>query len=110
MQTHNPTVLERATRGLPGMVTKAGRWVEEMREIGKTFSEEAGWAGVAGLEAVPGIFDGVAGVYAAVAGDPVLSKETLENRKRGRTAEDVVDILLEGPMAKRMNKKQRRED
>jgi Domain of unknown function (DUF1932) len=101
MRIHNPAGLERANKGLPGMVTKAGRWIEEMKEIGKTFSEEAGWEGASGFAGEPGIFDNVAKVYTAVAEDPVLSKETWENRKRGKTAEDVVECLLEGPLAKR---------
>lgn len=43
MREHNPRTLEFASRTLPNVPGKAGRWVEEMREIGRCFADEGGW-------------------------------------------------------------------
>lgn len=86
-----PRNKEGAERGLVGMLPKAYRWVDEMREIGKTFREDGGWDEGWG----DGIYDSVAGVYRFVADGTVLGEEKVENRKRKTTA-DVVEGLREG--------------
>lgn len=86
---HAPSRLAATQRGLTGMPPKAGRWVDEMREIGKTFSEDGGWGGA-------NIFGQVAEVYEFVAGGTELGKEHVDSRKRGRTVEDVVAAIGEG--------------
>jgi len=86
---HNAKNNEAAKRGLTSMPPKAGRWVEEMREIGKTFSEEGGWS-----EA--NIFSQVAEVYEFVSQGTELGQEQTEKRVRGRTVEDVVKAIGEG--------------
>lgn len=75
------------------MPPKAGRWVEEMREIGKTFGEDGGWS-----EA--NVFSQVAGVYEFIAKETELGKEHSLSRKRGKDVDDVVAAIGEG-MAKK---------
>lgn len=81
--------LEMAKRGIVNMAPKAGRWVEEMREIGKTFGEDGGWE-------EENIFEKVAGVYGVVSDDTVLGKEKTEERSRGKSMEDAVEAIIEG--------------
>jgi hypothetical protein len=88
-----PATLKSAEGGVPGMPPKAYRWVREMEEIAATHSEEGGFERA--------LFDGVAGVYRAVAEDPVLGAEKTGDRKRGRTLEDVAAAIGEGLEAKR---------
>ncbi|KAL6868410.1 6-phosphogluconate dehydrogenase [Trichoderma novae-zelandiae] len=88
-----PAMLTRAERGVPGMPPKAYRWVREMEEIAKTFSEEGGWEGT--------VFEGIAGVYRAVAEDGVLGREKIGKRKRGTSLDDVAAVLAEGLEVKR---------
>lgn len=95
LSKHNPSGLEKAKRGIPGCVTKSGRWVEEMREIGKTFREDGGWNVADGEGGNRGVFDGIAEVFRVMAEDKVLGQETIEKRSRGRSMEDVVEVLLE---------------
>jgi len=71
------------------MPPKSGRWVEEMREIGKTFKEDGGWS-----EA--GIFGQVAEVYEFIAKETVLGKEESGKRVRGKDVGDVVKAIGEG--------------
>ncbi|KAK3079160.1 hypothetical protein LTS18_005585 [Coniosporium uncinatum] len=73
------------------MSPKAYRWVDEMREIGRTFEGEGGWHG--GEE---GVFGRVAEVYRFVAEGTVLGEERTEERVRGKTAEDVAEAVVEG--------------
>ncbi|KAH0499443.1 hypothetical protein TgHK011_006640 [Trichoderma gracile] len=88
-----PAMLARAEKGVPGMPPKAYRWVREMEEIAKTFSEEGGWEGT--------VFEGIAGVYRAVAEDGVLGREKIGKRKRGTSLDDVAAVMAEGLEAKR---------
>lgn len=81
--------LERTKMGIVSMVPKAGRWVEEMREIGKTFAEEGGWE-------EENILDMVAGVYGVVSGNTLLGNEKMEERSRGKTMEDAVEAIRDG--------------
>jgi 3-hydroxyisobutyrate dehydrogenase-like beta-hydroxyacid dehydrogenase len=103
LKEFNPAGETRAIRGLTSMPHKAGRWVKEMEEIGKTFKEEGGWSGAG--ENIDGgtVFGEIAEVYRYIAEDTVLGSEKSESRVRGKTAEDVVDAVLEsrGPKTKK---------
>lgn len=90
-----PANLTAAERRVPGMPPKAYRWVREMEEIAKTMSEDGGWD--------PNLFMGVAGVYQAVADDPVLGKEKIGKRSRGTNLDDVAELLADG-LAKKKKK------
>lgn len=83
-----PQQVQRCRKSIVGMAPKAGRWVEEMREIGKTFEEDGGWQA--------NIFAQVAGVYDFVAEGTVLGKEKTEERVRGATYGDAVEAIREG--------------
>lgn len=69
-----------------------------MEEIGVTHAEEGGFVGGQDGE---GIFGQVAEVYRAVANDTILGEEKTERRKRGRTLEDVAEVMGEGLEAKK---------
>ena len=71
--------------GLPGMPTKAGRWIGEMEEIAKTFGD---------LGLTPKIYQGAADIYRMVCGTP-LAEETPETRDKSRTLAQTVEILAE---------------
>lgn len=71
------------------MAPKAGRWVEEMREIGGAFGEEGGWQ-------EENIFSKVAGVYDFVAEGTVLGGERTGERNRGQSYGDAVGAIREG--------------
>ena len=79
-QLHPYTALE---RGLPGMPTKARRWIGEMEEIAKTFED-------VGL--TPKIYQGAAELYQFV-GKSSLADETFESRDKDRTLIEMIDIL-----------------
>ncbi|KAK4079578.1 hypothetical protein Trihar35433_683 [Trichoderma harzianum] len=83
-----PAMLTRAEKGVPGMPPKAYRWVREMEEISKTFLEEGGWDRT--------VFEGIAGVYKAVAEDGILGQEKIGKRKRGTSLDDVATVMAEG--------------
>lgn len=55
------------------------------------------WAELTGR----GRFYGVADVYSAVADDSLLGEEKPGKRVRGKTVEDVVDVLAEGLRSKK---------
>jgi 3-hydroxyisobutyrate dehydrogenase-like beta-hydroxyacid dehydrogenase len=96
IKNSNPASETRAIRGLTGMPPKAGRWVREMQEIGKTFREAGGWQSAPRDDNGEGsIFEEVAEVYRYISEDTVLGKEHTDNRVRGKTAEDVVDAIIE---------------
>lgn len=88
-----PANLVAAERRVPGMPPKAYRWVREMEEIAKTMSEDGGWDDT--------LFKGVAGVYKAVADDPVLGKEKTGKRVRGTSLDDVAELLADGLQKKK---------
>jgi hypothetical protein len=77
-----------ATRGITNMPPKAYRWVEEMRGIGEAFDTEGDWNGLG-----EGVFGAFAEVYRTVAEDTILGEEKIGKRNRGKTAEDVAEIL-----------------
>lgn len=93
LATQAPTRGKQAEAALVGMPPKAYRWVREMEEIARTHAEEGGFA--------EDLFRGAAGVYRAVAEDPVLGAEKVGQRKRGTTADDVAAAMAEGLARKR---------
>ena len=72
-------------RHIPGMTTRAHRWVGEMEEIAQTFAD-------AGL--TPKFHQAAADMYRLVA-STALADETPENRDRDRTLAQVIDILAQ---------------
>lgn len=80
------------------MPPKAYRWVDEMKEIGDTFSKSGG------LNVGRDVFGGVAEVYRLVSEDTVLGAERVGKRKRGTTVEDLVGAVEEGVQRKRGTK------
>lgn len=52
-------------------------------------------------------FQGVSDVYKTVAENPILGMEQPGNRKRGKTVEDVVELLSEGMDDAKRGKKQK---
>jgi L-threonate 2-dehydrogenase len=83
LESSQSGVLRQLERGVPGMPPKAYRWVGEMEEIAATF-------GALGL--TPRMLLGAADLYRFVAQTP-LGRETPEERTRGTTLDEVVDIL-----------------
>lgn len=73
-------------RGIPGMPTKARRWVGEMEEIAKTFED---------LGLTPKIYQGAADMFRLV-GDTPLADESPENRDHTRTLAQVIKLLADG--------------
>ncbi|OAA43195.1 6-phosphogluconate dehydrogenase, NAD-binding protein [Metarhizium rileyi] len=88
-----PNYLATAEKSVPNMLPKAYRWVKEMEEISDTMHDEGGWA--------KELFQGIAGVYKAVAGDPVLGKEKIGKRVRGTSLEEVSAMMGESLEKKR---------
>ncbi|MDP6040136.1 MAG: DUF1932 domain-containing protein [Candidatus Latescibacteria bacterium] len=70
-------------RGLPGMPTKAKRWVGEMEEIAKTFGD---------LGLTSKMYEGAADMYRLVSSTP-LADETPESRDTSRTLAQVVEVF-----------------
>lgn len=71
--------------GLPGMPTKARRWIGEMEEIAKTFED---------LGLTPKIYQGAADVFRMV-GETSLAEETPETQDKSRTLAQMVKLLTE---------------
>ena len=70
-------------RSIPGMPPKAYRWVGEMQEIARTFSD---------LALPPQMPEGAASLYRFIEGT-VLGAEISGQRRHGQTLEDVASIL-----------------
>ena len=70
------------------MPPKAYRWVDEMKEIAETFHTEAGFD--------RDTFEGVSEVFRFVAQETELGNEKTENRRLGKTAEDVAKLIRQG--------------
>ena len=98
MAQYNPAGLHNAERSLPAMCPKAYRWVHEMREIAETFEADGGF------EKGESIFEAVAEIYDLVANGTVLGEEVTEERKRGKTAEDVAALVSEGTERRKVKK------
>ncbi|VBB72510.1 Putative protein of unknown function [Podospora comata] len=77
-------------QAVTGLAPKAGRWVREMEEIGKTHRENGNW------EEWEGIFEAAAKVYELVAKGTVLGGERIGKRERGTTVEGVAEAVGEG--------------
>lgn len=93
LKEYSPNTLALATNGLTAMPPKAYRWVDEMRQIGETFTEDGGFGhGIGGGQ----IYEGIAEIYKLVTEDTVLGEERVEKRKRGTTAEDVAECVRDG--------------
>ena len=90
MEEYNPSGLKTAEKSLPAMCPKAYRWVHEMREIAETFEADGGF------EKDESSFRSIAEVFELVADGTELGMETTEDRKRGKTAEDVAALMSEG--------------
>jgi hypothetical protein len=86
MKKHNPGGLQRLN-SLTGMPPKAYRWVAEMEEISKTFSDQ-------GFD--PRIFLGAAETYRWISEDTELGKEIVEHRDKGQDIEDVCHWIVQG--------------
>ncbi len=80
-----PAVVQRMEGWLPGMPAKSRRWVSEMQEIKKTFSD---------LGLTPDIFKGVAEMYRMIGATP-LGDENPESRDKDRTLQETVRIIAE---------------
>ncbi|KKA23553.1 hypothetical protein T310_2392 [Rasamsonia emersonii CBS 393.64] len=89
LEQYNPSTLRLAEKGLVTMPPKAYRWVREMEEIGETMAGS-------GFER-----DLVSQVYRTVAEDTELGKEKPDQRVRGQTVEDVVELISRGLQAKK---------
>ncbi|KIW99191.1 uncharacterized protein Z519_00854 [Cladophialophora bantiana CBS 173.52] len=116
LQEFSPQLLAIAQGGLVSMPPKAYRWVEEMRQINETFSEEGGFTNAVLCSSggshdhqtpnntiVPsngkhlsGVFEGIAEIYNLVANETVLGEERVERRKRGANPEDVAECVRDG--------------
>lgn len=77
-------------RLVPGMPPKAYRWVGEMEEIARTFSD---------LDLPPQMPEGAASLYRFIEGT-VLGSELPEQRRHGQTLEEVVALLAAALMEK----------
>jgi Domain of unknown function (DUF1932) len=88
LEEYSPKTAALTTRGAAGMAPKAYRWVEEMRAIGEAFDTEGHWDGLGSS-----VYGAFAEVYRKVAEETVLGDEKTGRRQRGRTAEDVAEIL-----------------
>lgn len=87
---YSPYTRALTTHGIVAMAPKAYRWVDEMRYIGETLDTAGHWGG-----AGASVYDTFAEVYRKIAEDTVLGEENVGNRIRGKTAEDVAEILAQ---------------
>ena len=78
-----PAVVERMEGWMPGMPAKSRRWVSEMEEIEKTFSD---------LGLTPNIFKGVADVYRMI-GETALGDENPESRDKVRNLAETIRAI-----------------
>lgn len=96
LQAFNPGAAK-SVESVTRMPPKAYRWVKEMEEIAETFEADGGF------ESGESIFRPIAQVYDLVAYGTDLGAEITEDRKRGKTVEDVAVLMSEGT-AKRKEK------
>ena len=80
-----PAVVERMEGWMPGMPAKSRRWVSEMEEIERTFSD---------LGLTPNIFKGVADVYRMI-GETALGDENPESRDKVRNLAETIRAITE---------------
>jgi 3-hydroxyisobutyrate dehydrogenase-like beta-hydroxyacid dehydrogenase len=86
-------LFEMLKRFIPSMPPKAGRWVGEMEEIAATY---------AAVGLTPKILEGAADMYRLVSATE-LGAEIPERRARGKTVEDLAEILVEALIARAPN-------
>ena len=94
LREYSPKTGELAAKSLVGMPPKAYRWVDEMKEIAATFRDEGGFEA--------DMFDAVSEIYRFVADETELGKEKTEERRVGKTPEDVARLVAEGLERKKM--------
>ena len=80
-----PAVVERMEGWMPGMPAKSRRWVSEMEEIEKPFSD---------LGLTPNIFKGVADMYRMI-GETSLGDENPESRDNARNLAETIRAINE---------------
>ncbi|TKA35646.1 hypothetical protein B0A54_12614 [Friedmanniomyces endolithicus] len=90
LEEYNPMAAKTAEWGLVSMPPKAYRWIHEMDEIAETFETDGGF------ERDESIFRPIARVYDLVANGTELGEEFTEDRKRGKTADDVAQLMGAG--------------
>ena len=83
MSRSSPSFLRREILSL-----KSFRWVDEMKEIAETFHTEGGFE--------RDMFNGVSEVYRFVAHETDLGNEKTEDRKVGKTPEDIAKLMTQG--------------
>jgi hypothetical protein len=114
LEEYNPAMGAVAERSVVGMAPKAYRWVAEMEEIQRTM-EDIGGFNSRDRQIVVGshfsskgrggdLFKGVSDVYRFVADETELGKEKVEDRKKGKTPEEVAKICAD-ELSKRVMKK-----
>ncbi|KAH9838208.1 hypothetical protein Tdes44962_MAKER08212 [Teratosphaeria destructans] len=96
LEARNPGA-RKQVESVTNMAPKAYRWVREMEEIAETFEADGGF------ESEESIFRPIAKVYELVANGTELGLEKTEERKRGKTTEDVALLMSEG-IARRKEK------
>ncbi len=80
-----PAVVQRMEGWIPGMPAKSRRWVSEMEEIERTFSD---------LGMTPNIFKGVADMYRMIGATP-LGDENPETRDKDRDLAETIRLIAE---------------
>ena len=80
-----PAVVSRMEGWMPTMPAKSRRWVSEMEEIEKTFSD---------LGMTPNIFKGVADMYRMIGATP-MGDENPESRDKERNLAETIRIIAE---------------
>lgn len=98
LDEYAPGTKDKAERGLIVMPPKAYRWVAEMDEIAETFEADGGF------NKDESIFRAVARLYDLVANGSELGGETVENRQKGKTADDVARLMAEGIERRKVKK------
>lgn len=89
MREAAPALLDFAERSVPLVPPKAYRWVREMEEIADTHRADGGF------ESPHEVFRGMAELYRYMAEESVLGQETVGDRKRGTTLDDVASALAD---------------
>ncbi|CAF0930492.1 unnamed protein product [Rotaria sordida] len=81
-----PNIFEKLNKSIPHMPPKAARWAGEMEQIAKTFEN-------IGLSEK--MFQGAAETYQFIAEKTPLGNEIIEERKRGQTLNDALEIMTQ---------------
>jgi 3-hydroxyisobutyrate dehydrogenase-like beta-hydroxyacid dehydrogenase len=84
LQLSQDAVRRRMHSQVPGMVPKAHRWIGEMEEIAKTFSE---------ADLTPAIFEGIADIYRLVAEHPLAAASPETWREAALSYHEIVTAL-----------------